>query len=80
MDAMTWLQPKTVVQIRFVEWIAEGNLLHAALLEHAPPKQRRPLLGSQFDIECLLIGQTYDCPGENSCGIEMSKLPDSPRG
>lgn len=30
MHEMTWVQPKTVVQIRFVEWTAEGNLRHAA--------------------------------------------------
>ena len=30
MHEMTWVKPKVVVQIRFVEWTAEGNLRHAA--------------------------------------------------
>ena len=30
MKDMTWLRPKAVVQIRFVEWTAEGNLRHAS--------------------------------------------------
>jgi bifunctional non-homologous end joining protein LigD len=32
MNDMTWLQPKIVAQIRFVEWTAEGNLRHAAYI------------------------------------------------
>jgi bifunctional non-homologous end joining protein LigD len=32
MDEMQWLKPKLVVQIRFVEWTAEGHLRHAAFL------------------------------------------------
>ena len=30
MKEMTWLRPKVVVQIRFVEWTAEGNLRHSS--------------------------------------------------
>lgn len=30
MKDMTWLRPKVVVQVRFVEGTAEGNLRHAA--------------------------------------------------
>lgn len=29
---MVWVEPKVVVQIRFVEWTAEGQLRHAAFL------------------------------------------------
>ena len=32
MREMQWLTPKRVVQIRFVEWTAEGHLRHAAFL------------------------------------------------
>lgn len=32
MGEMTWVKPKLVVQIRFVEWTAEGRLRHAAYL------------------------------------------------
>ena len=32
MEEMTWLQPKLVAQIRFVEWTADGHLRHAAFL------------------------------------------------
>lgn len=32
MKDMTWLRPKVVVQIRFVEWTAEGNLRHSAFV------------------------------------------------
>lgn len=32
MKDMTWLRPKVVAQIRFVEWTAEGNLRHAAFV------------------------------------------------
>src|SRR5688572_21765182 len=32
MREMHWLKPKMVVQIRFVEWTAEGHLRHAAFL------------------------------------------------
>jgi bifunctional non-homologous end joining protein LigD len=32
MREMQWLKPKVVVQIRFVEWTAEGHLRHAAFL------------------------------------------------
>lgn len=30
MRDMTWVRPKTVAQVRFVEWTAEGNLRHAS--------------------------------------------------
>ena len=32
MQGMVWTRPKLVVQIRFVEWTAEGRLRHAAFL------------------------------------------------
>ena len=32
MHEMTWVRPKVVVQIRFVEWTAEGDLRHAAFV------------------------------------------------
>jgi DNA ligase D-like protein (predicted ligase) len=32
MREMQWLKPKVVVQIRFVEWTADGHLRHAAFL------------------------------------------------
>lgn len=32
MHEMTWVKPRTVVQIRFVEWTAENNLRHAAFV------------------------------------------------
>jgi bifunctional non-homologous end joining protein LigD len=32
MNDMTWLRPKVVAQIRFVEWTLEGNLRHAAFV------------------------------------------------
>jgi bifunctional non-homologous end joining protein LigD len=32
MNEMTWVRPKVVVQIRFVEWTAEGNLRHAGFV------------------------------------------------
>ena len=32
MAEMTWLKPRLVAQIRFVEWTAEGHLRHAAYL------------------------------------------------
>ena len=38
MKDMTWLRPKVVVQIRFVEWTAEGNLRHAAFVGVRPDK------------------------------------------
>lgn len=42
MREMTWVKPKTVVQIRFVEWTAEANLRHSAFVglrtDKAPSK------------------------------------------
>lgn len=32
MREMTWVKPRTVVQIRFVEWTAEANLRHSAFM------------------------------------------------
>jgi bifunctional non-homologous end joining protein LigD len=32
MREMQWVKPEVVVQIRFVEWTAEGRLRHAAFL------------------------------------------------
>jgi bifunctional non-homologous end joining protein LigD len=32
MDEMTWVAPRLVAQIRFVEWTADAHLRHAALL------------------------------------------------
>ncbi len=45
MNDMTWVRPKVVAQIRFVEWTAEGNLRHSAFVglreDKAPSKVRR---------------------------------------
>jgi bifunctional non-homologous end joining protein LigD len=45
MREMTWVRPRTVVQIRFVEWTAEGNLRHSAFVglraDKAPSKVMR---------------------------------------
>lgn len=45
MREMTWVKPRTVVQIRFVEWTAEGNLRHSAFVglraDKAPSKVMR---------------------------------------
>jgi bifunctional non-homologous end joining protein LigD len=38
MHEMQWVRPKLVVQIRFVEWTAEGRLRHAAFLGLRPDK------------------------------------------
>lgn len=38
---MIWLSPKVVVQIRFVEWTADGNLRHAAFVAMRADKQPR---------------------------------------
>jgi bifunctional non-homologous end joining protein LigD len=32
MKEMTWVQPKLVAQVRFVEWTAEGRLRHSKFL------------------------------------------------
>jgi bifunctional non-homologous end joining protein LigD len=32
MHEITWVRPRVVVQVRFVEWTAEGNLRHAAFV------------------------------------------------
>jgi bifunctional non-homologous end joining protein LigD len=32
MREMRWVRPETVVQVRFVEWTAEGRLRHAAFV------------------------------------------------
>ena len=45
MQEMTWLTPKAVAQVRFVEWTADGHLRHAAFLglrrDKDPKKIRR---------------------------------------
>jgi DNA ligase D-like protein (predicted ligase) len=45
MAAMQWVKPKLVVQVRFVEWTAEGHLRHSAFLglrtDKAPLAVRR---------------------------------------
>jgi bifunctional non-homologous end joining protein LigD len=44
MKEMTWLEPRTVAQVRFVEWTADGHLRHAAFLglrSDKPAKQVR---------------------------------------
>jgi bifunctional non-homologous end joining protein LigD len=45
MAEMTWVRPQLVVQIRFVEWTAEGRLRHAKFLglrdDKAPPEVGR---------------------------------------
>jgi bifunctional non-homologous end joining protein LigD len=32
MREMQWVRPELVAQIRFVEWTAEGRVMHAAFL------------------------------------------------
>ena len=39
MHEMQWVKPEFVVQIRFVEWTAEGRLRHAAFIGLRPDKQ-----------------------------------------
>jgi bifunctional non-homologous end joining protein LigD len=41
MREMQWVQPSLVVQIRFVEWTAEGRLRHAAFLRPRADKDAR---------------------------------------
>ena len=41
MREMQWVKPKVVVQIRFVEWTAEGRLRHAAFLGLRSDKDAR---------------------------------------
>ena len=41
MREMQWVRPKLVVQIRFVEWTAEGRLRHAAFLVLRSDKSAR---------------------------------------
>ena len=38
---MRWTQPKLVVQIRFVEWTADGRLRHASYLGLRSDKSAR---------------------------------------
>jgi bifunctional non-homologous end joining protein LigD len=39
MHEMTWVRPKVVVQVRFVEWTAEANLRHSAFIGLRTDKQ-----------------------------------------
>jgi bifunctional non-homologous end joining protein LigD len=41
---MVWTRPKVVVQIRFVEWTAEGRLRDAAFLGMRPDKSAKEVL------------------------------------
>jgi len=41
MREMQWVEPKLVVQIRFVEWTAEGRLRRAAFLGLRSDKSAR---------------------------------------
>ena len=38
MKDMQWVRPALVVQIRFLEWTAEGRLRHATYLGQRPDK------------------------------------------
>jgi bifunctional non-homologous end joining protein LigD len=38
MKDMQWVRPALVVQIRFLEWTAEGRLRHATYLGRRPDK------------------------------------------
>ena len=44
MREMRWTQPKLVVQIRFVEWTAEGRLRHASYLGLRSDKSAREVI------------------------------------
>jgi bifunctional non-homologous end joining protein LigD len=39
MHEMQWVKPEIVVQVRFVEWTAEGRLRHAAFVGLGPDKK-----------------------------------------
>ena len=39
MHEMQWMMPEIVVQVRFVEWTAEGRLRHAAFAGVRPDKE-----------------------------------------
>jgi bifunctional non-homologous end joining protein LigD len=39
MREMQWVEPAVVVQVRFVEWTAEGRLRHAAFVGVRPDKE-----------------------------------------
>ena len=39
MREMQWVRPEVVVQVRFVEWTAEGRLRHAAFVGVRPDKE-----------------------------------------
>jgi bifunctional non-homologous end joining protein LigD len=41
MDEMQWVKPKLVVQVKFVEWTADGRLRHAAFLGLRSDKEAR---------------------------------------
>ena len=41
MREMQWVRPQLVVQIRFVEWTAEGRLRHAVYVGERPDKRAR---------------------------------------
>jgi bifunctional non-homologous end joining protein LigD len=41
MAEMRWVKPQLVAQVRFVEWIAEGHLRHAAFLGLRTDKRTR---------------------------------------
>ena len=41
MREMQWVKPQLVVQIRFVEWTAEGRLRHAVYVGERPDKRAK---------------------------------------
>jgi bifunctional non-homologous end joining protein LigD len=41
MREMQWVRPQIVVQIRFVQWTAEGRLRHAIYVGERPDKKAR---------------------------------------
>ena len=41
MKEMTWVKPKVMAQVRFVEWTADGHLRHAAFVGSREGKEAR---------------------------------------
>ena len=44
---MTWVAPKLVVQVRFVEWTGDSHLRHAAFLGVRQDKRPRDVVREQ---------------------------------
>jgi bifunctional non-homologous end joining protein LigD len=51
MREMQWVNPKLVVQIRFVEWTAEGRLRHAGYVGLRPDKNARDVRRDFPDLD-----------------------------